>query len=525
MHVQLGPRPKRGGRRSLIVGVAAVTSVVVATIVAVAVRRGPPASLPPGLHRPGYHFTAVDGWLNDPYGYYRSPGDGLYHQFYQRNARSTAWGPPSWGHATSPDLVKWCASGRSAVAVAPTPGLPDAGGCWDGRVLADPTGRAPAVAIYTGVVRREPPNGVFDWRQSQMLMRAADASLGSWRKEARALLTDAELPRNLTAFRDPFVVPVGAGGGGGHAMLVASGYENGSALYAPDEAPPSVLLYGTKDPELLRWEANAAGPLFVGDPVADGHNYECANVFWLPGTGAALLTIGNNRDRRQLYVVGEWYAARGNASGSFPPFRPADAAGTRVMDHGNLYAVSGLALGDGTVVVVGWSDDDPARAAAQGWAGALSVPREVRSDPRDPGGVLQAPLAALKALRRPAGDGGWRHVWVEVDVAVGGAGSLALEVLGGVLLSLRCAASGACTVCVGGACMPAAVSGGATDLVVLADASVVEVFAGGGRSALTARVYPDREARKPRLTASGGNVAAAGDVRVWSMGSIWDESC
>lgn len=437
-----------------------------------------------------------------------------------------------WGHATTRDLVRWCASGRSEVAVRPTPGAADEGGCWDGRVVALPGGGV--VAVYTGVRAREPPNGVFAWVQSQMLMRAANASrLDEWRKADKPLLGEDALPDGMSAFRDPFVLE---GGGGEHLMLVASGYENGTARFGPREAAPAMLLYRTADPSLAGgWALDSV--LLRGDPVTVGHNFECGNLFDLGG-GTWLLTAGSNRDFVSLYYAGAWEPRREAGSPSYPPFE-ASRAGAQILDHGNLYAVSGLRLGDGRVVLQGWSPEgrDADAAAAQGWAGALSVPRVARADNSSggAGGILQAPLTELERLREGDGyafgarggaadgppDGrAARHVWVEATVRHAG-GSVELTVLGGV--SVRVPGDG--TLCVGAACGVLPRPGQAElQLTVLADGSVVEVFADGGRFAMTARAYPAEEARTPelRLGAAGATVVAA---RVWAVGSMWLDDC
>jgi len=109
------------------------------------------------VHRPQFHFTPRKNWTNDPNGlvYYK----GEYHLFFQYNEKGIQWGPNTWGHAVSPDLVHWRQINH---AIRPD----DYGWIWSGSAVVDGNNTAGfkrgqedvLVAIYTTGGWGTPPN-------------------------------------------------------------------------------------------------------------------------------------------------------------------------------------------------------------------------------------------------------------------------------------------------------------------------------------------------------------------------------
>ena len=277
-------------------------------------------------HRPCYHFLPPGEWLNDPNG--PICWRGRHHLFYQYGPRADNWNEKYWGHASSADLVHW---EELPIALAPTPGGPDADGVWSGSAVDD--NGTPAL-LYTGV-----------FPETQCLAYGS-ADLRTWEKYTGNPVVAAP-PTGLatTGFRDPCVWRETDG----WYMLVGSGIK---------DVGGTALLY--RSPDLRAWEY--LHPLCIGDKAENGEMWECPDFFAL-GDKHVLLFSPYGAPR---YLVGDYVDHR---------FIP-EYSGT--LDFGGyFYAPKSFLDNEGRRILWGWSWEGRSDAAqhAAGWAGVMSLPR------------------------------------------------------------------------------------------------------------------------------------------------------
>lgn len=301
--------------------------------------------------RPQYHLLPPAHWMNDPNGliYW----NGQYHMFYQYNPGAAVWGDMHWGHAVSLDMVHWK---HLPVALAPTPGGPDADGCFSGTAVVR-NGRV--VVLYTGVVSAPEDeatirDGAHSLRESQCLAYSDDPELLRWTKLTEPVISAPPAGLRVTGFRDPSPWRNGED----WLMVVGSGFpQKGGA----------VLLYRSKD--LRQWEylhpliTSVVAGADAKDPVGSGDMWECPDFFPLGDKHVLIYsTQGKSRwmtgvfDRRTL------------------KFHPEESG---ILDTGAYYAAKTQTDKSGNRVLWGWIQEtrpvEQYRAA--GWAGLMSLPR------------------------------------------------------------------------------------------------------------------------------------------------------
>jgi fructan beta-fructosidase len=483
-------------------------------------------------HRPQYHFTPRQNWMNDPNGlvYY----DGQYHLFFQHNPYGNTWGNMSWGHATSTDLVHWkhqpiaireegnemIFSGSAVVDEKNTSGFGEEGG------------KAPMVAIYTS--HYEEGEG---FNQAQSLAYSTDSG-ETWTKYEGNPVLDHETPD----FRDPKVFR----------------YKDKWVMVVALSTEHKVQLYESQN--LKEWSLMSE----FGPAGATGGVWECPDLFELP-------VDGNPEDTRWVLEVDINPGAFSGGSGA--QYFVGDFDGTTFtedesvrdegealwVDYGKDFyaAITWNNVPSGRRLWVGWMNNwsYANEIPTSPWRSAQSVPRKLKlrtidGDPR----LVQEPAEELEQLRQ-------RHQRVEGLTVGSGEQSLSGEGISGKALELEATLSvseanragfkvrgGESQETVIGydtesgevyvdrtdagkedfsAAFPARmtaplrVEDGEVTLRVLVDWSSVEVFAQNGARILTSRIFPDSESQDVRFFARGGEAELVA-MDAWEIASVWN---
>ena len=333
-----------------------------------------PAELSRDPRRPQFHLLPARNWMNDPNGpvYFA----GKYHMFFQYNPEGVTPGNISWNHAISEDMLHWK---NYPVAMTPTPGGPDAAGCFTGSAIVAPDGQKQRVCmVYTGVVR-DPEHATIrgeGLKESQCLAWSDDPLLLSLHKRPEPLIAAPPAGMAITGFRDPSVWRQN----GTYYMTVGSGVQKVGGC---------VLLYRSSN--LLQWEY--LHPLIEGkwdgkattNPVGDGEMWECPELFPLGGGHVLIYS-----SMEKVF----WLS--GTLDTNALKFIPRKKG---LLDLGAFYAPKTQLDAQGRRILWGWITERRSKAdmVAAGWAGMMSLPRVLELDAA--GSLRMQTVPEAQALR------------------------------------------------------------------------------------------------------------------------------
>jgi beta-fructofuranosidase len=283
--------------------------------------------------RPKLHFTAQDGWINDPLGLTYHAGS--YHLFFQYRRSATVWDADCyWGHATSPDLLTWT---EQPVAL-PTGDGDD--GCWSGSLVVPP-GRD-AVLFYTSVRLPDDHIGRIRWAVP------ADRDWRAWTKKDVVVSPPPDV--ELIAFRDPYVFH----DGDAWRMLVGAGRADGYAT-----------VFGYRSSDLVEWVHTGQLTSRPGDDVEQvwtGTMWECVQLVQVDGAHLLVVSVW---DKTALHYVA-------CATGAYDGDRFRVGNWFRLTYGPAPYAASAYRDRHGRVGLIAWlrgvADENDT------WTGAHSVP-------------------------------------------------------------------------------------------------------------------------------------------------------
>jgi fructan beta-fructosidase len=481
-------------------------------------------------YRPQYHFTPPRHWMNDPNGMVFYAGE--FHLFYQYNPVGNTWGHMSWGHAVSPDLVRW----RHLPLAIPEV---DSVMAFSGSVVVDHTnssgfgrdGTPPLVALYTG-------HRTDRAHQSQYLAHSLDRGR-TWQRYARNPVLDL----GLADFRDPKVFWDTRRSR--WVMVTVKSPERKVALFA--------------SPNLRDWTHLSD----FGPTGAVGGIWECPDLFELPVAGGAgesrwVMIVNLNPGAvaggsGAQYFIGEFDGTH------FTPDPGTDRT-PRWADYGaDFYAAvtwSDIPPRDGRRLWLGWMNNwsYAEKIPTAPWRSAQSLPRSLTLVRRE--GVLalaQSPVRELATLRSRlrlvtarqmnsgemslaadgiAGDalelditlalGTAREAGVQVRVGEGEATVIGVNAASSTMFVDR-RRSGDVAFHADVAARheaPIRLRNGRAHLRVFVDRSSVEVFADSGRAVITDQIFPKPESVGVTLFAVDG-AARMERMAVWRLRSIW----
>lgn len=456
-------------------------------------------------YRLNYHIMAPSGWINDPNGLIQF--NGMYHVFYQHHPYSPEWGPMHWGHAVSSDLVHW-----KHLPVALAPDCNYEKGCFSGSAV-DNNGKLSL--IYTAH---------DDERSPKEVQCVAESTDGIHFTKYNNNPVISHLPAGASEdFRDPKAWFED----GKWNLLIGSG-KSGKG---------KALLYQSDD--FHTW--NYIGVLCESDGTL-GDMWECPDFFPLGDKHVLVVSPMNMKGGKNIYIIGRYDKAKHRLI-------PEEI---QEIDNGHdFYAAQTFADANGRRILIAWMDMWGSEFPTQkdGWAGALTVPRELRLED---GQICAEPVKETVKLR-----GG---LLADLSFHLAKKEKHVLSAVKGDSLELNIHVFFDDPACTGfGVCLRKAKEGkeetllhydiereqlsvntknsgkgdkrisvghlkkmdNGLELRILIDKSSVELFANKGRLTMSERIYPENTSVNYDLFCENGSCFVK-QVRAWQLNNIWE---
>lgn len=317
---------------------------------------------------PIYHVAAPCGWVNDPNGF--SFFDGKYHLFYQHYPYEAKWGPMHWGHVVSDDLAYWK---HLPVALAPDKSydIDATGGCFSGSAI-EHDGKF--YLIYTGHAESKDGRRV----ETQNIAISNDGIHFNKSEKNPVLKVPQAEDISSVDFRDPKVWEHDDE----YYMIVGSKTNDTPSL-------GQILLFNSSD--LESWQFRGIMARSQGE--SEGFMWECPNFAEVDGQEVLIISPMMSSNGKELHEVDYALGKLNYDSGIF------EHGDFNLLDYGfDFYAPQVMQAPDGRCLLIGWLDnwDNEILERVDGWAGQMTIPRELRIKN---GKIFSTPVKELENLR------------------------------------------------------------------------------------------------------------------------------
>jgi fructan beta-fructosidase len=442
-------------------------------------------------HRPLFHFTSRFGWLNDPNGLVYH--DKEWHLFYQHNPFGVNWGNMHWGHAVSPDLVRWKELGIGL--------YPRQYGDWafSGSAVLDrantsgwgSVAKPPLVLAYTSTGRGEciaysNDNG-RTWKEydkNPVVKHAGRDPKLVWYEKGKhwvmAVYDEWQKKQWIKFYTSPDLKT----------------WKFASRIEGFFECPDLFQTWDRRDTDKKKWVLYAAdGKYLVGD--FDGKEFR-----------------PDHKEKKQLWY-GRFYAAQTFENAPLQ-------AGEKLSDHWPQR------------VQIGWGQG--VTFPGMPFNQQMTVPVDLTLDLRNGSKLRASPVHAIRSLR----DGGARFEVqptkpravarplvlaedldafdAEVEIELNDAKGFTLDLRGTKLVYDAMKGTLTCK----DVTAPLKADKGRLNLRILLDRGSVEVFGNQGEVAMSVAAIPDEKNRKLELIPNGGEITIP-SAGVWKMKSAWEK--
>lgn len=300
-------------------------------------------------YRHDFHLMGETGWINDPNGFVYFQG--AYHLFFQYYPYDSVWGPMHWGHAKSEDLVHWEAL---PVALAPSESY-DAGGCFSGSAI-EKDGKL--YLMYTGHVEEG------DYRREVQCLAVSSDGIHFEKYAHNPVISEPHIDgvANIDEFRDPKVLQ--------HNDV----YYCVVAAQTPDKRG-QILMF--KSENLTEWSFFS---ILLEGKSDQGVMWECPDLFTIDGKEVLIMSpIEYEREGHSYWNLNSTVAFIGQVDWETGKF---NVENEHEIDYGLDFYAPQTCLGpNGERMMVAWMQmwkrKMPTHDRNHGWAGAMTIPREL----------------------------------------------------------------------------------------------------------------------------------------------------